>query len=216
MHLGQVIGHLAEALRQACLQGRVEFFIDGGPHLLQLGGIGLVQLLQPGLHGPADLLSILPLRARKVGQPRVQRVTAIAMNFVRFGRKFRKPLPQPDQMSIHQAAKLLAFRSVVPAKTLQAKPLCFAGGSQVTAQGLGMVRRVLLRADCRLGSLPPHGHQFTAQRAFNSFRTGIHTSQLRRQVGAKQHQQARINRDFRRNGRASEVKEHHQDQRQDL
>ena len=46
VHLLQPLGHLLEALAQARVQRGLQLFVHGGAHLVELGGIGLLQLRQ--------------------------------------------------------------------------------------------------------------------------------------------------------------------------
>ena len=51
----QLIGHLFEACAQACLQRGLELFVHGGPHFVELGGVGALQLRQLGIQGFSHL-----------------------------------------------------------------------------------------------------------------------------------------------------------------
>ena len=55
VHLLQLIGHLFEACAQACLQRGLELFVHGGPHFVELGGVGALQLRQLGIQGFSHL-----------------------------------------------------------------------------------------------------------------------------------------------------------------
>jgi hypothetical protein len=55
VHLLQTLGHLFEAFAQPRFQGGLQFFIHGLAHLIELGGIGFLQLLQLLVQGVAHL-----------------------------------------------------------------------------------------------------------------------------------------------------------------
>ena len=55
MHLLEPLAHHLERLGEALLQRGVEFLVHRLAHLLQLGGVVLLQLLQLALQGPAHL-----------------------------------------------------------------------------------------------------------------------------------------------------------------
>ena len=55
MHLLQPLGDLLEALAEAGLQGGLQLLVDGGAHLIELGGVAGLQLGQLRLERLAHL-----------------------------------------------------------------------------------------------------------------------------------------------------------------
>ena len=55
MHLLQAVSHLLETLAKPRLQRRLQLFIDGGAHFVELGGVGGLQLQQLRLQSAAHL-----------------------------------------------------------------------------------------------------------------------------------------------------------------
>ena len=81
VHLLEPVGHLLEAFAQAGFERALQLLVDGLAHLVELGGIGLLQLHELGFHGRAHLrqapcirfAQALQLRAERVGQRLLQR-----------------------------------------------------------------------------------------------------------------------------------------------
>lgn len=55
VHLVEPVGHLLEALAQAGFERALQLLVDGLPHLVEFGGIALLQLGQRGLQGGPQL-----------------------------------------------------------------------------------------------------------------------------------------------------------------
>jgi len=55
VHLFQALRHVLEAFRQPGFQRLVEFFVHGGTHFVQLGGVALLQLVELGFQRGAHL-----------------------------------------------------------------------------------------------------------------------------------------------------------------
>ena len=79
MDLGELIGDLAKALREARLQRGVEFLVHRLPHLLELRGVGLIQLLETLFDRTAELLLMRGVQVAEFRQACVQCVAVLAV-----------------------------------------------------------------------------------------------------------------------------------------
>ena len=70
--LGELVGDLAKALGQARLQRGVELFVDRNAHLLELGGVGQVELVEAVLDGLAQGFEVLALAGAQFVEAGVQ------------------------------------------------------------------------------------------------------------------------------------------------
>ena len=72
MHLLQPVGHLLEAFAQSGLQRALQLFIHGGPHLVQLFLVAVLQSCQALFHHQAHLTELALVALGHLAQLLVQ------------------------------------------------------------------------------------------------------------------------------------------------